>query len=92
MQWCQVSLAICFEGTMIILIGDFRKRHRGTYDHLIVLPKKLDVQAWPILEGNMWDYPRGCKCDCVSISCICLVLGYLAFNFMYMQTLGLTMV
>ena len=49
-----------------------------------VLPKILDVQAWPILEGNMWDYPRGCKCDCVLISCICLVLGYLAFDFMYM--------
>ena len=58
----------------------------------IVLPKKLDVQAWPILEGNMWDYTRGCKCDCVLISRICLVLGYLAFDFMYMQTLGLTMV
>ena len=50
------------------------------------------MQAWPILEGNMWDYPRGCKCDCVLISYICLVLGYLAFDFMYMQTLGLTMV
>ena len=50
------------------------------------------MQAWPILEGNMWDYPRGCKCDCVLITCICLVLGYLAFDFMYIQTLGLTMV
>ena len=50
------------------------------------------MQAWPILEGNMWDYPKGCKCDCVLISYICLVLGYLAFDFMYMQTLGLTMV
>ena len=31
------------------------------YDHLncFVLPKILNVQAWPILEGNMWDYPRG---------------------------------
>ena len=59
MQWCQVSLAILLEGAMIILIGNFRKRHRGTYDHLIVLPKKLDVQTWPILEGNKRDYPRG---------------------------------
>ena len=65
---------------------------RDLWSFDFVLPKILDVQAWPILEGNMWDYPRGCKCDCVLISCICLVLGYLAFDFMYMQTLGLTMV
>ena len=75
------------------MIGNFRKHHRGTYDHFeLFLPKKLDVQAWPILEGNMWDYPRGCKCDGVLITGICLVLGYLAFDFMCIQTLGLTMV
>ena len=63
------------------------------YDHFeLFLPKELDVQAWPTLEGNMWDHPRGRKCDCVLFTCICLVLGYLAFDFMYMQTLGLTMV
>ena len=50
------------------------------------------MQAWPILEGNKRDYPRGASVYCVLVSCICLVLGYLAFDFMYIQTLGLTMV
>ena len=49
------------EGTMIILIRQLSKASSRDYDHLIcfVLPKKLNMQAWPILEGNEWDYPRG---------------------------------
>ena len=39
-----------------------------------VLPKILNVQAWPILEGNKRDYPRGISVNCVLIvmhlSCI----------------------
>ena len=50
------------------------------------------MQAWPILEGNKRDYPRGASVNSVLISCICFVLGYLAFDFTYIQTLGLTMV
>ena len=94
MQWCQVSLAILLEGTMIILIRQLSKASSRDYDHLncFVLPKKLNVQAWPILEGNKRDYPRGASVNCVLISCICFVLGYLAFDFIYIQTLGLTMV
>ena len=50
------------------------------------------MQAWPILEGNKRDYPRGASVIGVLISCICLVLCHLAFDFMYIQTLGLNMV
>ena len=49
---------------------------------VFVLPKKLDVQAWPILEGNKRDYPRGASVIGVLIvmhlSCIrgCLLVDF----------------
>ena len=48
------------EGTMIIL-GNFRKRHRGTYDHfeLFCFAKETQHATWPIIEGNKWSNPRG---------------------------------
>ena len=37
-------------------LGNLRKRHRGTMIILIcfVLPKTLNMQTWPIIEGNKW--------------------------------------
>ena len=58
----------------------------------IVFPKILNVQAWPILEGNKRDYPRDASVIVYWFHVFVFVLGYLAFDFMYMQTLGLTMV
>ena len=39
------------------------------YDHLICFcfAKVLDMQTWPILEGNKRDYPRGASVNYVLI-------------------------
>ena len=59
------------KGLWSFRLGNFRKRHRGTMIIWIVLPKKLDVQAWPILEGNKRDYPRGASViDFMCLFCI----------------------
>ena len=44
------------------------------------------------LEGNKRDYPRGASVIVYWFHVFVFVLGYLAFDFMYIQTLGLTMV
>ena len=69
MQWCQVSLAILLEGTMIISFRQLSKASSRDYDHLICFcfAKVLDMQAWPILEGNKRDYPRGASVNGVLI-------------------------
>ena len=62
-------------------LGNLRKRHRGTMIILIcfVLPKTLNMQAWPIFEGNKRDYPKGASVNCVlmvmHLSCIRLSSG-----------------
>ena len=75
-----MSLAI-FPLRDLIIFRQLSKASSRDYDHLIcfVLPKKLNVQAWPILEGNKRDYPRGASVNCVLIvmhlSCIRLSSG-----------------
>ena len=89
MQWCQVSLAICFEGAMII---PFRQHFEGLMIIWFCFAKDTRRASMAHFGRQQAGLLWGCKCDCVLISCICLVLGYLAFDFMYIQTLGLTMV
>ena len=84
-----IEIIVCFDGTMII---PFRQ-HFETYDHLIWFCQRYSTcKHGPFWKATCGITLGGCKCDCVLITCICLVLGYLAFDFMYIQTLGLTMV
>ena len=48
-------------------LGNLRKRHRGTYDHLICFCFAKDTQhaTWPIFEGNKWSNPKGASVHCV---------------------------
>ena len=55
------------EGTMIISFRQLSKASSRDYDHLNCFAKELNMQAWPILEGNKRDYPRGASVNCVLI-------------------------
>ena len=74
-------------------LGNFRKSHRGTYDHLNLFCQRNSTCK----HGPFWQATCGITLGGASVivywfHAFVFVLDYLAFDFMYIQTLGLTMV
>ena len=42
---------------------------------LFCFAKVLDMQTWPIFEGNKWSNPKG-----ASVHCVCYLHAFLSLN------------